>query len=94
MGDVVDAVQAALRGTRSGTLDIGTGIGTSVNTLFREAASIIGYAQPARHGPARRGDIRPSALDPALAASELEWRASTSLRQGLAVTVESAREPG
>jgi nucleoside-diphosphate-sugar epimerase len=72
----------------SGTFNIGTGSGNSVNALFEELASLMGYDRPPEYGPARVGDIRYSILDPTRAGRLLDWRARTSLASGLAKTLE------
>jgi UDP-glucose 4-epimerase len=82
VGDVVAAFLAALESDARGSLNIGTGIETSVVELA-EALGI--EAQPA---PARIGEVERSCLDPAQAASVLGWRAETGLRDGLARTLD------
>jgi UDP-glucose 4-epimerase len=89
VADAVDAIQAALNSGSARSFNIGTGSGTSVNTLFRELAALTGYTRPPDPGPARAGDIRHSALDPTLAGRLLGWRPRTPLTSGLAKTVES-----
>ena len=61
--DVVHAfVQAIERG--SGKLvNIGTGLESSVNDLFRLLADIIGYEKEPEHGPLPPGELRRIALD-------------------------------
>jgi UDP-glucose 4-epimerase len=90
VADAVDAIEAALHGNVSGTFNIGTGQGTSVNALFKQVALLLGYERPPEFGPPRVGDIRHSALDPTLAAKALGWRAHTALVSGLAETLESS----
>ena len=90
VADAVDAIEADLDGDASGSFNIGTGVGTSVNALFQELAALTGYDRPPEYGPARVGDIRHSILDPTLAARLLDWRARTSLASGLANTVENS----
>jgi UDP-glucose 4-epimerase len=89
VADAVDAIEVALDGGVNGSFNIGTGVGTSVNALFKELASLTGYDRPPEFGPSRVGDIRHSILDPTLAGRLLDWRARTSLASGLAKTVES-----
>lgn len=88
VADAIDAIEAALDGGASGSFNIGTGVGTSVNALFKELAALTEYDRPPEFGPSRVGDIRHSVLDPRLAGRLLEWRARTSLASGLAKTVE------
>ena len=85
--DVVHAfVQATERG--SGKLvNIGTGLETSVNGLYRLLGDIIGFEREPAHGPLPPGELRRIALDISSAASALAWKPWTHLEDGLAETV-------
>jgi len=85
--DVVHAfVQATDRG--SGKLvNIGTGLETSVNGLYRLLADIIGFDREPAHGPLPPGELRRIALDISSAASALAWKPWTHLEDGLAESV-------
>ncbi len=86
--DVVDAfVRASARGGGL-VCNVGTGIGTTVNDIYRLLAEAAGVATPAEHGPPRPGDVRHSCLDPARAAMQLGWQAWTPLSAGLASVIE------
>jgi UDP-glucose 4-epimerase len=87
VGDAVDAIQAALGQRSSGTFNIGTGLGTTVNALFKQMAELLRYTLQPAFGPERVGDIRESVLDPTHALSTLGWRPRTSLRSGLSMTI-------
>ena len=84
--DVVDAVVAALDTEVGGAVNIGTGIGTSVSSLFAILASISGYALQPSYGAARHGDIRHSVLDTMLARTQLGWGSRVSIEEGLRLT--------
>jgi UDP-glucose 4-epimerase len=85
--DVVHAfVQAIDRG--SGKLvNIGTGLETSVNGLYRLLADIIGFDGEPQYGPLPPGELRRIALDISAASSVLAWKPWTHLEDGLAETV-------
>jgi UDP-glucose 4-epimerase len=85
--DVVHAfVQAIDRG--SGKLvNIGTGLETSVNHIYRILAEIIGYDREPGFGPLPPGELRRIALDISSAASTIAWKPWTHLEDGLAETV-------
>jgi UDP-glucose 4-epimerase len=85
--DVVHAfVQAIERG--SGKLvNIGTGLETSVNGLYRLLADIIGFDGEPEHGPLPPGELRRIALDISAASTALAWKPWTHLEDGLAETV-------
>ena len=80
--DVVDAFsRSATRG--DGLLvNIGTGVETSVNELYATMASLASATAPPRYAPARPGELRRSALDPARAAVQLGWSPWTTLEEG------------
>jgi UDP-glucose 4-epimerase len=75
--DAVAAIKVAMQRERSGAFNVGTGVGTSVNTIFSLIARLTAYSLAPRHGPARTGDIRHSVLDASLAQAELGWQAQT-----------------
>jgi UDP-glucose 4-epimerase len=85
--DVVHAfVQAIDRG--SGKLvNVGTGLETSVNGLYRLLADIIGFDGEPQHGPLPPGELRRIALDISAASAALAWKPWTHLEDGLAETV-------
>jgi UDP-glucose 4-epimerase len=85
--DVIHAfVQAIDRG--SGKLvNIGTGLETSVNGLYRLLADIIGFDGEPQHGTLPPGELRRIALDISAASSTLAWKPWTHLEDGLAETV-------
>jgi UDP-glucose 4-epimerase len=85
--DTVHAfVQAIERG--SGKLvNVGTGLETSVNHVYRLLADIIGFGDEPEHGPLPPGELRRSALDISAAASAIAWKPWTHLEDGLAETV-------
>ncbi len=92
--DVVDAfVRAASRGGGL-LLNIGTGVGTSVNELYATMAALAGVSAPAQHGPARSGELEHVFLDAARAKIHLGWRSWTSMEQGAAAVLEFFRTRG
>jgi UDP-glucose 4-epimerase len=89
--DVAAAFVAASRASAAGPLNIGTGTETSVLELGRRIAAAAGAEFAAEHAPARPGEVQRIAIDASRAASELGWRASTSLERGVELTVASVR---
>jgi UDP-glucose 4-epimerase len=85
--DVAHAfVQAIDRGSGK-VVNIGTGLETSVNHLYRLLADIIGYDAEPEHGPLPPGELRRIALDIGRAPSAIAWKPWTHLEDGLAETV-------
>jgi UDP-glucose 4-epimerase len=89
--DTVHAFSLAAERGPGAVLNVGTGVETSVNTLYERMAAIAQFRGSARYGPERPGDLRRNAIDPAAAAKEIGWRPWTSLEEGLKATVESLR---
>jgi UDP-glucose 4-epimerase len=79
--DVVEAFVTAGRSAETGTLNISTGIETSITALAAELGIEVIAA------PGRLGEVDRSSLDPALAAERLGWRARTPLAEGLRSTL-------
>ena len=89
--DVVAANVAAAEGEFTGAYNVGTGIETSVNALFREMARIIG-SSPVRHGAAKEGEQMRSVLDGSRLRALAGLREPVLLRDGLEKTVAWFRE--
>jgi UDP-glucose 4-epimerase len=91
VGDVVDAVRAAMDADRSVTVNIGTGVGTSINSLFERAAEVTGYQADPVHLAPRVGEVRHSLLDVTAAFESLRWTSHTDLESGLRLTAAAVR---
>jgi UDP-glucose 4-epimerase len=89
--DVVHAFSLAADRGSGRVVNIGTSVETSVNTIFRMLADIIGFTAEPGRGPERAGDVRRSALDNAAASSALGWKPWTHLEDGLGETVAFMR---
>ncbi|MGZ4141793.1 MAG: NAD-dependent epimerase/dehydratase family protein [Actinomycetota bacterium] len=89
VGDVVQAFLRALRSDFSGTVNIGTGIGTSVLELFRACGRAARYAGEPRFDAPRTGELQVNVLDVGLAERVLGWKPKTSLATGLRRTLSS-----
>ena len=72
----------------TGSVNIATGVETSVNNLYGALARVMGVAMPPRHAPPRPGEQRRSCLDPTRAQRLLGWVAAVPLEEGLARTFE------
>jgi UDP-glucose 4-epimerase len=93
VGDVVSANLAALNARSSGIYNVGAGVGTSVNELYRHISAMLdaGDVVPTR-GPRRPGDVRRIFLDTAAAKKALGWEPCVSLEQGLRLTSDFFRQ--
>jgi UDP-glucose 4-epimerase len=95
VGDVVRANLLALRYEGSGVFNIGTGVETDVNTLFRHLRTLTGSGCAEKHGDGKKGEQLRSVLDARKAIRELGWSVTHCLEEGLSLTVEFFRNnPG
>jgi UDP-glucose 4-epimerase len=90
VSDVVAANIAAIERDVTGAFNVGTGVETSINEIYRLLARAFGIDSPPRHGPAKAGEQRRSVLRP----SSLQ-RQPVELSQGLSflATPAEARRP-
>jgi UDP-glucose 4-epimerase len=85
--DVVHAFALAFDKGSGGLFNIGTGVETSVNQIFKLVASSARYKGKPEHLPAKEGEVLRSALDASLAGEKLGWKPWTHLEDGVAETV-------
>jgi UDP-glucose 4-epimerase len=83
--DVVGAMLAAV-GHEGGVFNVGTGVETSVNTLYETVRHVAGTAREPEYGPPRPGELFRSVLDPDRAERELGWRRAYDVESGLRET--------
>jgi len=94
VGDVVAANVIALDRGSGEMLNLGTGVGTSVNDIVRELKPLTGFTGDAVYEAARPGEVQRIYLDASRAKAVLGWVPRTSFREGLARTVEWSRAAG
>jgi UDP-glucose 4-epimerase len=85
--DAADAFAKACDAASGETVNVGTGIETSINDLYTRMADAAGFRGEALRGDARPGDLKRNALDPRKAEEVLGWKPWTSLAEGLRSTV-------
>jgi UDP-glucose 4-epimerase len=85
--DVVAANRAAYATDRLGAYNVGTGVETSVNELYRLVARELGSTIEPRHVAAVEGELRRNALDASRIERELGVAIGTGLAEGLAKTL-------
>ena len=83
-------LEAAGKGTGE-TVNIGTGVGTTTEALYRAITGQFPGAPEPRREPARPGDLRRSLLDVRKAERLLGWKPRVALSEGLARTGEFFR---
>lgn len=89
--DVVHAFALSAERGDGHLVNVGTGLETSVNGLYRMLAEITRFTGEPSYGPARPGDLRRNALDISIANDVLDWRPWTHLQDGLGETVAYLR---
>lgn len=86
--DVVSANLAALAAPVTGVFNVGTGIETNVNQLFKSLKRFTGSECEEIHAPAKKGEQLRSVLDASKIGRELKWKPSVTVEEGLRRTVE------
>ncbi len=89
--DVVRANLAAVDGP-AGVYNIGTGVETDVNTIYRVLAAACNTGVAAEHAPGKPGEQRRSCLDTTLARTQLGWAPAIPFDKGIESTVAFFRE--
>lgn len=91
VADMAAAIAAALARADGLTLNVGSGIATSVLSLWQHLAGLLGWRRPPVFGAPRPGDIPHSVLASAAARQHLGWAPRVPLAAGLAETLAWAR---
>lgn len=89
--DVVEANMAVMQHTKTGTYNVGTGIETSVNQLFRYLVELTGASIKELHGKEKRGEQKRSVISIDKIYKEFDWSPRSSIKEGLEKTVEYFR---
>jgi UDP-glucose 4-epimerase len=90
--DVVHAFALAAESGSGQLVNVGTGVASSTNTVFRMLADITQYQGDPGYGPERQGDLRRNVLDVRRAQTAIGWRPWTHLEDGLGETVAYMRD--
>ena len=88
VADVVEAVNKLISREQSGVYNIGTGIETSVNKIYKKLLEVSGLDIEPIYAPQRAGDQTRSAISSEKAKKELGWYAKVEITQGLKETFE------
>lgn len=91
VGDVVKANMITMTEDACEIYNVGTGLETDVNTLYKMLNKIIGKGQAEKHGPPAPGEQMRSVISSEKLFKKFNWRPSTNLQEGLAKTVNYFR---
>jgi len=91
VGDVARANVLALEHDTGGAFNIGSGLGRSVNDIFRSLQAATGDTTIPVYGPPRPGDVRNFWLDCSRAANELGWLPQVPFEEAINLTIASLR---
>lgn len=91
VGDIAQANLLAIGRGDGEIFNIGTGVGTSINTVFRLLKKTTGYSGAEIHASAKAGEVFKIYLDASKARNELGWAERVTLEEGLLRTVEYFR---
>lgn len=84
--DVADAVGRVVQKRIKGIYNIGTGVETTVNDLYKFICQSLGVSKAANPGPERLGEQLRSCVDSRKAKKTFGWEPSVSIQEGLKVT--------
>lgn len=87
VGDVANAVLDVCERKTEGIFNIGTGVETSVNALYRLIAAPVGTTVVPKHVEAKPGEQMRSCITSRHAGAIFGWKAATELEEGIRETV-------
>lgn len=91
VGDVAQANVLSLDNGDNQIYNIGSGIGTNINTVYEILQEATHFNKPASHGPDKPGEVYKIYLDASKAKRELGWQPTVPLAEGIHRTVDSLR---
>ncbi len=86
--DVVEANMAVINNKVNGIFNVGTGIESTVNVLFKHLLEITGSDLKELHGPEKKGEQKRSCLDAKKIYNAVDWEPRVSFLEGLQNTVD------
>lgn len=92
VGDIAKANLMAMSGNEADTYCLGSGVGTSINTIYRLLTELTGIKTDTKAGTKTPGDQRHSRFDASKIRRELGWEPTVTLQEGLRQTVEYFRK--
>lgn len=88
VGDVARANVLALKNKKVGCYNVGTGVETNVNQIFRSLVKLTEAGIKEKHVEAAMGEQKRSCLDASKIKKDFGWKVGVNLSEGLEKTVE------
>ena len=76
----------------NGSFNVGTGVETSVNTIYKKTAEILNFKKAPSYKPPINGELFRSSLNSDLVKSKVDWAPLSSVNEGLIKTVNYFKE--
>ena len=92
--DVVSAAVMSIEQKESEIYNIGTGIETNINEIFRKIKELTNSDCEEIHAPEKKGEQKRNCLDFSKAKKEFNWEPEYNLEKGLEKTVKWFKENG
>jgi UDP-glucose 4-epimerase len=92
VADIARANVLALNRGDGEIMNIGSGLATSINTIYSALADLTGFKEEAVHGPAKAGEVFRIYLNADRAKSVLGWIPTVGLTEGLGATIDYFRK--
>lgn len=91
VGDVARANVLAVGKGGGEIYNIGSGVGTNINTIYEILQEATHFTAPAHYGPDKPGEVTKIYLDASRAKRDLNWEPTVPLIDGIHRTVDSLR---
>ncbi len=88
VNDIVRANSLALVKGDDDFYNIGSGIGTTVNELYRLLSKLLSFRSAAKYAPPRTGELQKIYLNAQKAKQNLGWEAEIPIDEGLHLTID------
>jgi UDP-glucose 4-epimerase len=92
VNDIVRANSLALIKGDNDFYNIGSGVGTTVNELYRLLSALLSFHAAPEYAPPRTGELHKIYLNAQKAKRHLGWNAEIPIEKGLGLTIEWFRE--
>lgn len=87
VADIADLNLIVLKKGSNDIYNVGTGKGTSVNSLYTELKKLLNFKKSAKYGPPITGEIYKMYLNANKVYKGLEWKANVDIKSGLRKTL-------